>query len=128
MHQRWTEEEDALARTSLPTKEVARRLNRTAAAVDQRRRRLRSPAGGYAAMKDWRNRNRDTWNGAKRRNYEKGAAHQHNAHRHWTKQEDQAIMAPDRPRDRELARVLGRTVQAIQVRRTRLSAPSRPLP
>ena len=41
----------------------------------------------------------------------------------WTQEHDKAITAPARPSDAELAQRLGRSVPAIQVRRSRLSAP-----
>lgn len=61
-------------------------------------------------------------NARRRRNYERGRASATGGYRYWEQEEDRAIMAEDRPTDRELAEKLGRSVQAIQVRRTRLRA------
>jgi hypothetical protein len=41
-------------------------------------------------------------------------------YRFWGAEEDKAIMAADRPSDRELSAKLERSVQAIQIRRSRL--------
>jgi hypothetical protein len=40
--------------------------------------------------------------------------------KHWTPVEDARITAMDRPTDRELSKALGRSVQAIQQRRSHL--------
>ena len=45
--------------------------------------------------------------------------------RRWTPAEDARVAAKDRPIDRKLSRELGRSVQAIQQRRVRLSTRAR---
>ena len=67
-----------------------------------------------------------TRNDRRRRNYAAGAAGATRIRDPWEQHEDKAILSPERPTDRELAARLGRTVQAIQIRRTRLGgAPPR---
>lgn len=60
-----------------------------------------------------------TRNEARAANYAKGRAHATNARQRWTQEEDRAVARHDVP-DRVLAERLGRSVQAIQVRRARL--------
>ncbi len=68
-----------------------------------------------------RGRGRAAWNESKRRNYERGATHQHNARVRWGKWEVDLILTSDKT-DRELALELGRTVKAIQMKRTKVLA------
>lgn len=57
----------------------------------------------------------------RRDNYRRGAEHScYDSGQIWTSQADGMILNPKRPHDRVTAVALGRTVQAIQVRRTRL--------
>lgn len=74
----------------------------------------------YIENKRWRDSNRDQWNEGKKRNYAQGRENASNSKESWTSDDDSAICAENRPSDRELAKQLGRSVQAIQVRRTRL--------
>lgn len=74
----------------------------------------------YLHNKKWRNKNRQTFNRGKARNYAKGATNQKNAKTVWTASENKCITDPRRPIDRKLAKKLGRTVQAIQIQRSRL--------
>lgn len=46
----------------------------------------------------------------------------HNAGELWTDSDDRAITAADRPSDTTLARLLGRTLQAVHNRRSELGA------
>lgn len=50
----------------------------------------------------------------------------HNAHAGWDQVDDTAIMAADRPTDIELSRALGRTVQAVHMRRHTLGGATTP--
>ena len=74
----------------------------------------------YRQSKEWRKKNREKHNAHKRRNYAKGALHDTNSCLPWTVKDTQLIMAKDRPCDRVLAKKLGRSVQAIQVRRSKV--------
>ncbi|MDP3985391.1 MAG: hypothetical protein Q8P82_01385, partial [bacterium] len=69
---------------------------------------------------EWRNRNRDRFNESKKRNYAKGRRYARHTREFWSDWEILQIAADDRPSDRELARTLRRSVQAIQVKRSRL--------
>ena len=77
----------------------------------------------YAANKLWRIRHRQAHNKAKRRYYAKhreDPLNKKNAGQEWTIKEIDLITEASRPVDRVLARVIGRSVQAIQVMRARL--------
>ena len=73
----------------------------------------------------WTEQNRKAWrrNRAKQkiryyRQFQKNTRHKG---RRWTPVEDARITADDRPTDRKLSKALGRSAQAIQQRRSRLS-------
>lgn len=83
-----------------------------------RRWRQRNPE--KAREKNRRGRKSAAAKASKKRNYERGARHRWNAHLWWKPEHDAMITAPDRPTDRESAKVIGRTVHAIQVRRSKL--------
>jgi len=51
------------------------------------------------------------------KNYELGAVHNENLNQPWTIGDIDLIMSPGRPRDRELSKILGRTVLSIQSQR-----------
>jgi hypothetical protein len=68
----------------------------------------------------WRNANRRIFNEQKKRNYARGKGDVRKEKSGWMIYEDEMILSPRRPCDRELARELERSVQAIQVRRSRL--------
>lgn len=70
--------------------------------------------------KPWRKRNRDLFNLMKKRNYAKGAEGVTKTKQPWTDSEIDEIVASDRPCDRILAKKISRSVQAIQVMRSRL--------
>jgi hypothetical protein len=75
----------------------------------------------YADNKKWRDRNRPAYEAGKKRYYAQFRDGATNSGKEWTTAELEAITAPDRPSDRELAKELGRSVQAIQVARGRAS-------
>jgi hypothetical protein len=74
--------------------------------------------GGYKYTKTWRYRYPQKRNLERRRYYARLAQGCPNAREPWSKQDIEAILAPNRPSDRELARSLGRSVQAVHVRRS----------
>lgn len=69
-------------------------------------------------------RSTEARNEARRKNY--AATRVDLPRRPWGQEEDRQIMAADRPLDRELAKKLQRSVQAIQIRRSRLGGAPRP--
>ena len=73
------------------------------------------------ANKKWRSKNRDKVNEQKKRNYKQTVRNAHNYKKQWTKEEEKMILDHNIS-DRELAEQLGRSVQAIQVRRSKLKA------
>lgn len=68
----------------------------------------------------WRRENPEKWNEAKKLNYARGAADCFSKGHKWSPDEDQMIKDPQYT-DRQLNKLLGRSVQAIQVRRSRIS-------
>lgn len=70
----------------------------------------------------WRINNRDKRNEQKKRNYERGGTYIPNYRMKWTAEMEREIMAQNRPHDRVLALKLGRSVQAIQVKRARIKS------
>ena len=77
----------------------------------------------YAANKLWRIRHPQARNKGKRRYYAKhreDPLNKKNAGQEWTIKEMDLITDANKPVDRVLAHVIGRSVQAIQVMRARL--------
>jgi hypothetical protein len=72
-----------------------------------------------------RNENPEAWrrmrSGQKRRYYRQSQNNDRRKGRRWTPTEDARITAESRPSDRRLSKSLGRSMQAIQQRRVRLS-------
>ena len=72
----------------------------------------------------WREQHRKTWrqtrSAQKRRYYQRSQNNNRRKGKRWTEVEDARIAAKDRPPDRKLSRALGRSVQAIQQRRSSL--------
>jgi len=72
----------------------------------------------------WRDENRAKWRRLrarqKRRYYAHSKKNNRNKGRRWTPPEDARITAKDRPNDRELSKSMGRSMQAIQQRRSSL--------
>jgi hypothetical protein len=75
---------------------------------------------GYKYNKDWRLRNPHKRQSGKQRNYAQTQGAE-NTGAIWSDSEMEAILADDRPHDRVLAAKLGRSVQAIQVKRAKLN-------
>lgn len=75
---------------------------------------------GYSANKKWRKDHPEERNAERRRYYEKGSKFGRKGYDRYTEEEDAAIIAPDRPKDLDLARILNRSMRSIQIRRMRL--------
>lgn len=75
---------------------------------------------GYKAHKKWRKTHPKTRNEGKKRHYAKSRVGARNKNARWNLQDETLILAEDRPIDAKLAVTLGRSVQAIQVKRTKL--------
>lgn len=76
----------------------------------------------YQRKKKWRKKYPEKRAAERKKNYEKGRKFDKNTRASWTSEHEGMITAADRLPDRELAKNLGRSVQAIQVRRTRVLA------
>lgn len=76
-------------------------------------------ASSYAANKRWRDKRRDLWNMQKQRNYAQSRGGKV-TRRRWTEEEDQQVLNGNEASDGALSKHLNRTVQAIQVRRSKL--------
>ncbi len=70
-----------------------------------------------ASRKRWKKAHPERVREMKKLNYERGAQHDTNSRRPWTEPECRRILDPKRPPDRVLAKELGRTVKAIQIKR-----------
>jgi hypothetical protein len=70
----------------------------------------------------WREENRNEWrkmrSAQKRRYYEQSKKNNRRKGLRWSEAEDARITAKDRPTDRKLSKALGRSMQAIQQRRS----------
>ncbi len=73
----------------------------------------------YQTNKRWRKKHPSTWQATKQRYYKQFEAKAHNKHQRYTTKEDN-IIVKKRYLDRIIANKLGRSVKAIQIRRTRL--------
>lgn len=76
-------------------------------------------AGSYEATLRWRLKNPDKRNEQKKRNYRQTQGQQR-TRRVWTEEEERQILATPRETDATLAKRIGRSVQAIQLRRSKL--------
>lgn len=72
-----------------------------------------------AANKKWRRGHRELFNGLKKRNYQKGRKNDYCSRLAWTDQDERFIVESDLT-DRQLAEKIGRSVAAIQIKRSRL--------
>jgi len=79
-----------------------------------------SVASNYEANKRWRANNPQARTAQRVRNYALGKSPGAKLRRVWQPVEDELIIMPSRPEDRELARQLSCSVQAIQARRNKL--------
>lgn len=70
--------------------------------------------------KTYREKHRDDFNATKKRNYAKGRVNIRNYRERWTDEHDAMVIAHDMT-DRELGKLIGRSVQAIQMRRWKLT-------
>jgi hypothetical protein len=75
----------------------------------------------YRRTKDWRRKNPEKYNVLKKKNYSSTRKNARNRKQAWDLSDITTIMAPDRPCDRELSKLIGRSVQAIQVMRSRIT-------
>lgn len=73
----------------------------------------------YSQVKMWRSGHPARWRSQQNRYYRQFEENAVSGHDEWLECEVIAILAPERPSDRELAAVLGRTVKAIQMKRTK---------
>lgn len=122
----WTAEEDEALYLStikelLKTdEEFGREIGRSASAVRQRRQRLlrytkpRAAKARQAALNPGRHPKQDTW---QQNYYDRGAGQATIVGVYWNELEDELILSPDRPCDRDLAKQLRRPIRAIHNRR-----------
>ena len=74
---------------------------------------------------EWRQSNRSAWNRSRQKYRDRNRDDPHNVRRsgqEWTTEEMDLITAPDRPSDRRLSSRLGRTISAIQIKRSKHKA------
>ena len=76
----------------------------------------------YEVNKRWRLTHRKGRNQQRRKNYQKTAGAE-NSKSEWTAKDEDLITASNRPHDMVLAQKLGRSVQAIQIKRSRIRTP-----
>ena len=74
----------------------------------------------YKNNKAWRKRNNATWQKEKRKYYKQFEVGASNSHQRYTIREEDMIINKKYP-DRVIARKIGRSIKAIQVRRARLN-------
>lgn len=79
----------------------------------------------YAYNKRWRKKHPEVWVKGKKQYYQRFQNAKH-SHEGWSDEDEDAIMASDRPLDRELSKKLGRSIQAIQGRRCLLKKEREP--
>lgn len=76
----------------------------------------------YEANKKWRQNHPASWSRQKKRNYARSRKEARRAHQRWSLADEIMICTPQRPCDRVLSKKLGRSVQAIQVHRSKILA------
>lgn len=74
----------------------------------------------YERTKSWRKRNPKMRAVGKKRHYQQ-TQNAKNGYARWTDEHTSMITADDRPSDRELSKILGRSMQAIQSKRVNLA-------
>lgn len=75
--------------------------------------------GNYKHNKAWRKRNPDIWQKGKQRYYQQFEAGAYNGKQRWPISDGNLVLQKNTS-DRDLARILGRTVKAIQMYRVKL--------
>ena len=73
-------------------------------------------------MHAWRKAHPDVRNAQRKINYAKGRKWNRRSWQRWDPRDEQTILNPGTFSDRELASIIGRSVQAIQVKRAKLKA------
>lgn len=76
----------------------------------------------YEENKRWRKKHPEAWKQQKALYYARNAIYNWNTGTRWLSSEKVQILDPKRPCDRVLAQQLGRSVKAIQEKRTRVTA------
>lgn len=110
-----------LAITSLKHSEIARFANTTRYYVSSVSFSLRNPGKtklwSRNGQKKYRLKYTDRRNKHRKTNYLKGREHNTNSWKRWTDEEKEIIKSNSSKTDRELAEEIGRSVQAIQMKR-----------
>ena len=74
----------------------------------------------YKYNKLWRERHPKLRYCGKKKYCQRNAVNRKNSGSHWTIEEERLVLSEGRPCDRVLARELGRSIQAIQIKRSKL--------
>ena len=113
-----------LLKTDMGNKEIADIIGTSANYVKNLRIDIKGGGGTTQRfrkdVKNYKLRNTKIRNKQRRGNYGRGAKFNHNSHRRYIPEEDCLIKGDFKGADRELAQSIGRTVQAVQVRRSLL--------
>ena len=73
----------------------------------------------YKSTKKWRKKHPHQWQATKRRYYNQFEAAANNKHQRWTVN-DVALVIQKKESDRTIAKLIGRSVKAIQIKRLRM--------
>lgn len=79
--------------------------------------------GNRLKLKAWRQENKEKRNGYRKGNYAQTRPNARYAKKFWSDADVKKIFDPNRPPDRVLSLELGRSVEAIQVKRTKTDNP-----
>lgn len=104
-------------------REISRKINVSTGYVSHIKSCLKNNLSTNFYRKMLRSRNPEKRNKERKENYDKGAKYDHYSHISYSKKEDELILR-FKGTDRKLAKLIGRSVKAIQVRRTRIKKES----
>jgi len=109
-----------LSERTMSPREIAEAVGTTHTYVYHISWDMRSEGGVRSYQRKYRLKHPDQRSRDRRRNYAKGRMSDWNSMGRYTNRENELILGEFEGSDRELAEVIGRSVQAIQVQRTRL--------
>lgn len=105
------------------TCEISRKVNASSGYVSHIKGCLKNNRPTHFFQKKYRSHHPEKRNKERKENYDRGAQYDYNSHKKYSKQEEELILKSKKT-DRELAKVMSRSVKAIQAKRARMKKES----
>ena len=110
---------ELLKQQNVSVREISRKVNASYNYVSHIKSCLIKNLPTHLHQKKFRSRNPKKRNKYRKENYDKGAKYNYCSHRGYLKQEEELILK-SKETDRELAKLIGRSVKAIQAKRAKM--------